>query len=411
MDRRQFLKLGSFIGVSSATLGLAACNDNGTSSAGATYPQGIASGDPKPDSIVLWCRAVPRDGAESADIRLQVSDQPGFTKLLVDSIVRSERQWDYTIRQKVNQLKAGTTYYYRFVAGSDVSPVGRTKTAAAAGTPLGQLKFAFITCQDWSVNHWGAMEELLAQDLDFIVHLGDYIYETVGATFQSSAAESRHTQLVLPDGMTLADGSKAATTLADYRYLYKQYRSDSRLQALHQRFPMIAIWDDHEFSDDCWQDRQTYALSDNDNPATGRRRIANQAWFEFMPADVSFNKNDTSFANIQIYRSFVFGDLATLVMTDERLYRADHVIPESAAGSEIGSRYFVAQSTLGGLEAKKIAAAGGQLTPVSMLGDTQRSWWQNQMKSATTTWKLWGNEVSLLRWSVPMPHWPPCRVP
>lgn len=397
MDRRQFLKLGSFIGVSSATLGLAACNDNGTSSAGATYPQGIASGDPKPDSIVLWCRAVPRDGAESADIRLQVSDQPGFTKLLVDSIVRSERQWDYTIRQKVNQLKAGTTYYYRFVAGSDVSPVGRTKTAAAAGTPLSQLKFAFITCQDWSVNHWGAMEELLAQDLDFIVHLGDYIYETVGATFQSSAAESRHTQLVLPDGMTLADGSKAAATLADYRYLYKQYRSDSRLQALHQRFPMIAIWDDHEFSDDCWQDRQTYALSDNDNPATGRRRIANQAWFEFMPADVSFNKNDTSFANIQIYRSFVFGDLATLVMTDERLYRADHVIPESAAGSEIGSRYFVAQSTLGGLEAKKIAAAGGQLTPVSMLGDTQRSWWQNQMKSATTTWKLWGNEVSLLR--------------
>lgn len=405
MDRRQFLRLGSFIGVTTAAFGLAACDDNndssqGDSNAGATFPQGVASGDPKPDSIMLWCRAVPRDGANTAAINLQLASDEKFTNLLVNTAISSESQWDYTLRHKVQGLQAATTYYYRFVAGKDSSPIGRTKTAPAAGSALSQLKFAFITCQDWSVNHWGAMEEMLNEDLDFVVHLGDYIYETVGATFQSSAAESRHTQLVLPDGMTLDDGSKAAASLADYRYLYKTYRSDSRLQALHQRFPFITIWDDHEFSDDCWQNYQTYTVSDGATPVTARRRFANQAWFEFMPADVSYDAADTSFANIKIYRSFVFGDLATLVMTDERLYRADHVIPESAAGSEIGSRYFVAKSTLAALEAQKISAAGGQLTPVSMLGETQRTWWQNQMLGATTTWKLWGNEVSLLRMQI-----------
>ncbi|MBS1161205.1 MAG: metallophosphatase [Proteobacteria bacterium] len=398
MDRRQFLKLGSFIGVSTATLGLAGCIDsNDDGNAGATFPQGVASGDPKPDSIMLWCRAVPKDGATTTQLRLQLSEQENFSSLLVDTELSADRQWDYTLRHKVDGLQAATTYYYRFIAGPDHSPSGRTKTAAAAGSALGQLKFAFITCQDWSVNHWGAMEELLNEDLDFIIHLGDYIYETVGATFQSSAAESRHAQLVLPDGMTLDDGSKAAASLADYRYLYQTYRSDSRLQALHQRFPVIAIWDDHEFSDDCWQNFQTYALSDNATPVTARRRFANQAWFEYMPADITFSSTDSSFTNIKIYRSFTFGNLATLVMTDQRLYRADHIIPESAAGSEIGSRYFVSQGSLAGLEAQKIAAAGGQLTPVSMLGDTQRSWWQEQMRTANTTWKLWGNEVSLLR--------------
>lgn len=406
MDRRQFLKLGSFVTVSTAIIGLSGCNDGEGSSgttapgAGASFPQGIASGDPKPDSILLWCRAVPRDNAESVKVTVQLSDKADFSSLLVNTVLTAESAWDFTLRHKVSGLNPATTYYYRFQSGSDSSPLGRTRTAPATTASPAQLKFAFVTCQDWSVNHWAGMEELLNEDLDFIVHLGDYIYETVGADFQSSAAESRHARLGLPNGTRLADGSSAAATLADYRYLYKTYRSDSRLQALHQRFPMIAIWDDHEFSDDCWQDHQTYTLADAANSAAARRRMANQAWFEFMPADVSFNSSDSSFTNIKIYRSFTFGKLATLVMTDERLYRADHVIPETAAGSEIGSRYFVSKGSLAGLEAQKIAAAGGQLAPVSMLGDSQRAWWQDQMHNAGTTWKLWGNEVSLLRMQI-----------
>ncbi|MDT6960214.1 alkaline phosphatase D family protein [Cupriavidus sp. SZY C1] len=413
MDRRQFLKWGSFVTVTVATTGLAGCGGDDPTTPPTTpatppatdpgntftFQQGVASGDPRPDSVMLWTRVTGGNGSQPVNVQLQVSTQADFGTMVVNSTLSALPDWDYTIRNKVTGLAAGTTYYYRFVAGSQTSPVGRTRTAPAAGTPLSQLRFAFITCQDWSVNHWAGMEELLGQDLDFVVHMGDYIYETVGAAFQTGKVEGRHARLTLPNGTASADGTYA-TTIDDYRYLYKAYRSDPRLQALHARFPVIGIWDDHEFSDDCWQDHQTYTASDDLDPRTARRRAASQAWFEFMPADVSFDRADPSFRNIQIYRAFTFGNLATLVMTDERLYRADHVIPEQAAGSSIGSRYFVPKATLAGLEASKVTAAGGALTPVSILGDTQRAWWQQQMAGAATTWKLWGNEVSLLRMQI-----------
>ncbi|QEL57487.1 alkaline phosphatase D family protein [Chromobacterium paludis] len=409
MDRRQFLKWGSFLTVSVASSGLTACGGGGDSSAtpsqsqlaaGKAFNLGVASGDPRPDSVILWTRVDGGDGVNALAVTVQVSDKPDFSNLLVNLALSADPGWDYTVRHKVTGLSSATTYYYRFLTGSTVSTTGRTKTAPAAGTPLSQLKFAFITCQDWSVNHWGAFDEIAKLDLDFVLHLGDYIYETVGAGFQSGGNETRHAALSLPNGTKRADGATYATTLADYRYLYKSYRADPRIQAMHANFPMISIWDDHEFSDDCWQDRQEYTASDDSTPQTPRRRSANQAWFEYTPADVSINLSNPSFQNIQIYRSFAFGNLATLVMTDERLYRSDHIIPETAVGSEIGSRYFVPKTILAQAEAAKMASTGGNLLNASILGETQRNWWQQQMQSATTTWKLWGNEVSLLRMGV-----------
>jgi alkaline phosphatase D len=281
------------------------------------------------------------------------------------------------------------------IGSTHEDPTGRTKTLPAAGAAVSQVRFAVLSCQDWSVNHWAAFDLLLQEDLDFIIHLGDYIYETVGEAFQTGAVESRHAPLTLPDGVFLTgtSGPKYANTLNDYRYLYKTYRSDSRLQALHARFPVIAVWDDHEFTDDAWQDRQTYDIA---NPQqTARRRTANQAWFEYMPADVTFDAANAAFNNIQIYRDFKVGNLAHIVVTDERLYRADHVIDERLAGSSIGSRYFVPRDAVKGVESQKIAAGG--LDAVSMLGGTQRAWWKARMSETGTTWKIWGNEVSLLR--------------
>lgn len=403
MDRRKFLKWGSFLTISTAATGLAGCSnshdddgDEAGSSRPVQYPQGIASGDPRPDSIVLWTRAIADDPAV-VSVRVQLARDESFEQILVDEAVTAEPDWDYTIRHKVIGLEASTHYYYRFVSGNSVSVTGRTRTAPAEDTDLAQLKFAFISCQDWSVNHWAAFDELLTQELDFVVHLGDYVYETVSADFQRGGVESVHAPLVLPDGTRRADGAVYATTLADYRTLYRSYRTDARLQALHARFPVIAIWDDHECSDDCWQDRQTYEVADDETPRTARRRSANQAWFEFMPADVSLDMENPSFDNIRIYRAFRFGTLATLLMTDERLYRADHVIPEQEVGSDIGSRYFVPRQLLSQVEALKMVNAGGQLSPVSLLGDTQRDWWKTQLRASTTAWNLWGNEVSLLR--------------
>jgi alkaline phosphatase D len=408
MDRRQFLKWGSFLTVTAATGGLAACGGGGDPEPDTGNPEnfnflhGVASGDPRPDSVVVWTRVEGGNGKRPVVVRLQVSTDPDFPPptLLVNQPLMALPDWDYTIRNKVTGLTAGTRYYYRFLLGNRPSTVGRTRTAAAAGTPLSQLRFAFVSCQDWNANHWAGMEELVQQDLDFIVHVGDYIYEAVPGGSRAGNVEDRHGVLQLPNGTVLPDGSIYATTLDDYRYLYRSYRNDTRLQALHAAFPMIAIWDDHEFSDNCWQDRQTYNSDDDLTPRTARRRAANQAWFEFMPADVSLDLNNPSFQNIQIYRSFTFGNLATLLMTDERLYRADHIISEQSTGRAVGALYFVPAATLATVEAQKIAAAGNALTPVSMLGDAQRAWWQDRVGGAATTWKLWGNQVSLLRMQI-----------
>jgi alkaline phosphatase D len=410
MDRRQFLKWGSFVTVSVATGGLTACGGDDNPDAPPapppgnpdqfTFLHGVASGDPRPDSVMLWTRVDGSNGGQPVPVRLQVSAQADFGTLLVDNSLTALPEWDYTLRNKVIGLTAATTYYYRFLVGGRTSPVGRTRTAPAPGTPLSQLKFAFVSCQDWNVNHWAGMEELAAQDLDFVVHVGDYIYEALPAAQQPGLVENLHPPLTLPNGAPGPDDMIHASTVEDYRYLYKTYRSDARLQALHARCPMIAVWDDHEFSDDSWQDRETYDADDDLSPSTARRRSASQAWFEFMPADVSFDLANPSFLNIQIYREFIFGNLATLVMTDERLYRSDHIVPEATAGGDIGSRYFVRKSTLAAAEAQKIASAGNVLTPVSMLGDSQRAWWEQRMSAANTTWKLWGNEVSLLRMEV-----------
>ncbi|AOB30191.1 metallophosphatase [Bordetella sp. H567] len=415
MDRREFIKWSSFLTVSVAMTGtLAACgsddgnDDSGTASPPATganpsptptsFAQGVASGDPKPDSIILWTRVDGANGTDPVKVTVQVATDDAFSKLVVNDTIQADPSWDYTVRHKVVGLDAATSYYYRFVAGTITSTVGRTKTAPAAGAGIAQLKFAFISCQDWNANHWSAFSEMLNEDLDFVVHLGDYIYESLPAHVLIGQTEKNHAALTLPNGTKMADGSVYATTVADYRTLYKSYRSDPRLQALHARFPMIAIWDDHEFSDDAWQDHQTYTATDDQTEQLARRRSASQAWFEFMPADVTLDLNNPSFENIQIYRSFTFGSLATLVMTDERLYRDDHVIPESATGGFLGSRYLVGRDTLAAAEQAKIGAGGTQ----SMLGATQLAWWKDQMlaSKANTAWRLWGNEVSLLRMQV-----------
>ena len=413
MDRRQFLRLGGFLTVSVAATGLAACggggNDPPPDPAGDSgnpenfnFVHGVASGDPRPDSVIVWTRVEGTNGKRPVVVRLQVATQDDFAPptLLVNQPLMARPEWDYTLRNKVTGLSAGTRYYYRFLLGNRASATGRTRTAATAGTALSQLRFAFVSCQDWNASHWAGMEELAQQDLDFIVHVGDYIYEAVPGGSRTGLVEDRHAPLTLPSGTALPDGSVYATTLDDYRYLYRSYRADARLQALHASAPMIAIWDDHEFSDNCWQDRQTYDSDDDLTPRTARRRAANQAWFEFMPADVSFDADNPSFQNIQIYRAFTFGNLATLVMTDERLYRADHIIPEQSTGRAVGSVFLVEADTLAAAEAAKIANAGGVLTPVSMLGDVQRAWWQDRMGGGNTTWKLWGNQLSMLRMEV-----------
>ena len=417
LNRRQFLSRAAFFTVVPAALsgcggggGGGSSPENGTTAPAVgtfRFPQGVASGDPRPDSVVFWSRCVRADGtAADVALTLEVSAREDFASLLASVALSARATWDHTVRAKVTGLPAATALYYRFRAGADSSAVGRTRTAPAADATPAQVRFAWFTCQDWTVNHWGAMDLIAAGDHDFVVHVGDYIYETTGAAFQAGAAEPAHGAITLPDGTALPGGARHATTLADYRTLYRTYRGDARLQAVHAKFPFIGIWDDHEFSDDAWQDHQTYTNANLQQ--TARRRAASQAWVEYMPVDfgdVSFDTANAAYDNLRIYRDFRFGTLMHLVMTDQRLYRDDHVVDEATfaaaqghdpvnGSDSLGARYFVQQPVLAQFEAARTEALG---RAPSVLGTTQTAWWKTTMKNSPATWKVWGNEVTLGR--------------
>lgn len=425
MDRRAFLRSSMYFTVVSATASLSACGgsepDTSAPKGAFSFPLGVASGDPKDTSMVFWTRCMSARAVEPVPVRLELSTSASFDSIAASVALSATRQYDFTVRAKVTNLTPGTRYHYRFVAGQDSSVAGTAKTAPPAASSPAQMKFAWLTCQDWSVNHWAAMDLIAAEELDFLVHLGDYIYETVGATFQSGLAEAAHTSITLPDGSARsgAETGVYATSLEDYRTLYRTYRGDARLQELHRKFPMIAIWDDHEFSDDCWQDHQTYTNANTQQ--TARRRNATQAWAEYMPidfGDVSFDLAKPAYDNIRIYRDFKFGSLMHLVMTDQRLYRDDHVVGEAQLATlighdplqgddKIGARYFVPLPILNqfeGLDSFVLKRAP------SILGPTQAQWWKDTMKASGASWKVWGNEVTLnrmwidLRATAPAPY-------
>lgn len=411
MDRRKFLKGAMYFTVASASGALVACGGTDTRPLDPqgtySFPQGMASGDPKESSVVFWTRCISSKSAtEPVGLRLEVSTSDAFQQLVASVELTASTTYDFTVRAKVRDLLPNTRYFYRFVAGQDISATGQTKTAPAAGSNVAQMKFAWLTCQDWTVNHWGAMELLVNEEVDFLVHLGDYIYETVGASFQAGRAEPAHGQISLPNGVASPSGGMYANSLEDYRTLYRTYRGDARLQALHRKCPMIVIWDDHEFSDDSWQDHQTY--NNSNAQQTNRRRDANQAWAEYMPidfGDVSFDLAKSGYDNIRIYRDFRFGNLMHLVMTDQRLYRDDHVVSEAAYAQmlghdpangidPVGSRYFVPQTLLHSFQEVNTAALG---RVPGILGTTQTQWWKDTLKNSGATWKVWGNEVTLNR--------------
>ncbi len=404
MKRREFIKV-----VSVATSGLALPALGHLSTADAAedpyafdparpavdrFPQSLMSGDPQPGSMILWTRVQPANPQPdtSALVAYQVSATPDFKGMVAGGTFTTTAETDYTVRIKLVGLVPSTRYYYRFIYDRTVSKTGRIKSAPSLNSAA-EIKFGYISCQDYTNGYYGALTALAQEDLDFVVHLGDYIYETVGADFQGQART-----IALPDGANLGGGVKAAQTLADYRAIYKTYRTDPQLQAVQEAFPMIVIWDDHEFTNDAWGDHGTYFNEAKDETDVARRKAASRAWYEFMPADIGIYDDSKPYeASLSIYRSFRFGNLLELIMTDERLYRSDHLIPEGPAipaigkpaNSELGSRYFVPKAYFDAIEAAK--------PPISMLGATQKEWFKDKLKNSEAKWKIWGNEVSLLR--------------
>ncbi len=348
----------------------------------AIYPQSIASGDPRPNGVVLWSRVDPSQQTAASDdvVAWQMGTSASFTAgtVLIEGVAMLTEATDNTVKIPVSNtvLQPFTQYYYRFLFNGVPSRAGTCKTLPAPTANLAQLKLGYVVCQDFGNGYYNALGYLAQETIDYVVHLGDYIYETIN----SGSFQNNPVRIVPP----FASGGTVPQNVDDYRHLYKIYRGDLQQQAVHEKFTYILLWDDHEFANDCHGDFHP----DNDTapntaltPQPALRQAANQAWSEYGLANTPFDPAQSWENSIQVYRTFSFGSLAELIVTDERLYRD----PPPCGSNEIGQRYF----SLG------CSAQGGPTR--SMLGATQHAWFSNQMQTTTSTWKLWANEVMLMQ--------------
>jgi alkaline phosphatase D len=342
------------------------------------FPLSVAAGDPRPNGAVLWTRLAPQSGP--ARVAVQVAEDAAFSRVLARGVVTTDaaRDWTVKVQASSSKLRPHTTYHYRFIFNKTASRPGRFKTLPAPDAPVERLRFAFISCQDYTNGYYTALRHLAAEDVDFVVHLGDYIYETVrDVSFQAGQVRP----IALPSGRDRAED------LADYRFLYRTYRSDEDLQRVHERFAFISIWDDHEFANDCYREYDTDSTDEAANRAAQRRQDANRAWSEYIPAGVEFDPARDPLSSLRIYRSFQFGTLLELALTDERLYRDG-----PPCGLATQDRYL----TPGCPERTNPAR--------SMLGGAQRQWLLDTLTRSSRTWKIWGNQVMVMQFKFTRDH-------
>ena len=320
------------------------CLMTGAAAASEYFPQSVASGDPTADSVVLWTRVVSATEEEPKLLLLEMATDESFSNIVVSRQVEAWADNDYCAKVKVSGLSPYTTYYYRFTyQGAQRSRTGRTKTAPTPGMDV-PVRFAVVYCQDYVGRYYNAYMKLLLdhdEDVDFVVHLGDYIYETTGdPQFQDQNGERDIVFEDLEGAILLgdpADNDYGAASLSNYRDIYKAYRNDPVFQQVHERWPMLVIWDDHEYSDDAWGATATYFAGRVDEYDVERKHNAERAFYEWVPIDVGLDDEgeldiDAAdlYPNARIYRDLVYGANLHLVLTDLRSFRPDHLIAENA---------------------------------------------------------------------------------
>jgi uncharacterized protein YjiK/phosphodiesterase/alkaline phosphatase D-like protein/2',3'-cyclic-nucleotide 2'-phosphodiesterase (5'-nucleotidase family) len=321
------------------------------------YPQSVASGDPRSSSVVLWTRVLDGHTAANREVSLHLSTTGtiadvgttaalGGTNLWTGGTLTAQSAHDGVVKVKVGSLAADTTYYYQFTYNGQRSPIGRTKTAPAAGSTR-TVKYAAINCNDFVGRYFNVLRQLAEREqntIDFVLNLGDYVYETTGdPSFQTTLPERAMVFSNPAEAINLGSGNYAAQSVGNYRDIYKTIRQDAQLRRVHELFPMISIWDDHEFSDDNWKDNATYFDGKVNEQQTNRKKNGEQAWMEFLPTErgmaatgngLEIDSTDL-YPNTVIYDAFNFGTNLDLILTDIRTNRADHLIPEDACPSGI----------------------------------------------------------------------------
>lgn len=316
---------------------------------------GVASGDPLQDAVIIWTKVSPEDSLKSLLVDWEMATDKDFQSVVAEGNYKAEAERGYTVKIDVTGLEAGTRYYYRFKYDNAFSPVGRTMTAT--DDQAESLKFAIVSCSNYEFgpfNAYGALAE--RDDFNAVLHLGDYIYEYGARGYGDTTTGRFH----MPPYEILS--------LSDYRTRYAQYRLDKDLREAHQMHPFITIWDDHEIANDAYKDGAQNHQSDKEGAFSTRREIAERVYYEWLPIRRSEH----------LYRSFDFGEMAELIMLDERL--AGRTAPvDSVSDPNIAD------------------------PSRAMLGEPQLSWFQERLSSSEATWKVIGNQVifSYLDWGFP----------
>jgi alkaline phosphatase D len=314
------------------------------------FTLGVASGEPLPDSLVLWTRLAPQpltDGGmpqRPVPVQWQVAADENFRQVVASGNEVARPEFGHSIHAEVRGLRAGAWYWYRFRAEDHLSPVGRTRTAPTIGAPTNRIAFTLTSCQRYSYGFYTAHRHMADEDLDVVVQVGDYIYE--------SAPD--------PTDVRRHEGAGEPVTLEQYRNRHAQYRTDPDLQACHAAFPWLVVLDDHEI-DNNWADE---APQDPDVQTAAafraRRAAALRAYYEHMPLRRSSMPRDL---DMQLYRRVTFGDLLDVHLLDTRQYRSD-------------------QSQLRRFDPGR-----------TILGDTQRRWLLTNLAGPTARWNALAQQV------------------
>ena len=376
ISRRELIQksLASF-GALSLPVSLTACgsDDDSTSETKVEFLHGVASGDPLKDRVILWTRITPQDTSLRLEVVWEIATDDKFNQIINTGKVQTAKAQDFTVKVDADKLKSGQAYYYRFKFGSVISTVGRTKTLPET---TNSVQFAVCSCSNYPAGYFYVYREMAKQEVDAIIHLGDYIYEYGKDGYATEDAAKL--------GRTLAaDNDKEIIKLDDYRKRYALYHTDLDLQAAHARHPFIVIWDDHELANDAWKEG-----AENHQPATegsflDRKLAALQAYFEWMPI-----RPVSATDHLNIYRQFDYGTLVQLTMLDTRILARDQQLE------------YANYMTATGLDIAKFQADLTSTTR-TLMGYTQREWLQKKLAQSTATWNVLGQQVLMSKMLIP----------
>ena len=299
LDRRQTLAL-----IAAGTVGACAAPQASPAdpASSATFAHGVASGDPQTESIVLWTRVTTTSEAETVSWIL--ARNPEFTDIVLQGDTTAGAAADHTVKVTPDGLEPGTTYYYRFTAAGETSPTGRTKTLPEGA--LDRLGIALVSCSNYPFGHFNAYDAIARDEaVDIVLHTGDYIYEYGADSWGAETGTSIG---------RLHEPAHEIVTLDDYRRRHAQYKTDGGSRAMHAAHPFIACWDDHESANNPWTGGAQNHQPETEGDWATRRAASIRAYYEWMP----IREPEPGFSRAEFWRTYVFGDLATLVTLESR---------------------------------------------------------------------------------------------